>query len=95
MNRCAGGTSLAQVPALPATRLKGSCYYNMFRNCSKLKLSATQTGEYTVAYRIPTTGTGTTVGQALSYMFSGTGGTFTEDPVINKTYYLSNTNTVV
>ena len=90
-----GCTSLTQAPALPATTLANSCYYIMFYGCTGLKLSATQTGEYTVEYRIPTTGTGTTATDALTSMFASTGGTFTGTPEINKTYYLSNTNTVV
>ena len=88
-------TSLTQVPALPATTLKNYCYRSMFQGCSKIKLSSTQTGEYTIVYRIPTTGTGTTSAHALMYMFISTGGTFTESPEINTTYYLSNTNTIV
>ena len=60
-----------------------------------LKLSSTRTGEYTIAYRIPSSGTGTTATSALANMFTSTGGTFTETPEINTTYYLSNTNTVV
>ena len=88
-------TSLTQAPALPATTLAIGCYANMFNNCTSLKLSTTQTGEYTVAYRIPTTGTGRTATSALNDMFTGTGGTFTGTPEINKTYYLSNTNTIV
>ena len=87
--------SLAQAPALPATTLANGCYYGMFEGCTGLKLSTTQTGEYTVEYRIPTTGTGTTATGALTSMFNGTGGTFTGEPEINKTYYLSNTNTIV
>ena len=67
----------------------------MFDGCTRLKLSTTQTGEYTIAYRIPTTGTGTTATDALTDMFRNTGGTFTGAPAINTTYYLSNTNTVV
>ena len=88
-------TSLTQVPALPATVLADNCYDSMFYNCTGLKLSTTQTGEYTVAYRIPITGTGTTATNALINMFTSTGGTFTGTPEINTTYYLSNTNTVV
>ena len=88
-------TSLTQVPALPATVLAPSCYDGMFQNCTGLKLSTTQTGEYTVAYRIPITGTGTTATDALIGMFASTGGTFTGTPEVNTTYYLSNTNTVV
>ena len=90
-----GCSALTQAPALPATTLAGSCYNGMFRGCTSLKLSTTQTGEYTVAYRIPTTGTGTTAGSALNDMFTSTGGTFKGAPEINTTYYLSNTNTVV
>ena len=88
-------TSLTQIPALPATKLANNCYQSMFFGCTSLKLSSTQTGEYTIAYRIPTTGTGTTATDALTDMFTNTGGTFTGAPVINTTYYLSNTNTVV
>ena len=87
--------SLAQVPALSATKLKNYCYRYMFQNCTSLKLSSTQTDEYTQEYRIPSSGTGTTATNALTYMFISTGGTFTGSPAINTTYYLSNTNTVV
>ena len=90
-----GCTSLTQAPALPATTLTNYCYNSMFRGCTKIKVSSTQTGEYTIAYRIPTTETGTTATSALSNMFSSTGGTFTGTPEINTTYYLSNTNTVI
>ena len=90
-----GCTSLTQAPTLPATTLKNYCYQYMFRGCTKIKVSSTQTGEYTIAYRIPTTETGTTATSALSNMFSSTGGTFTGTPEINTTYYLSNTNTVI
>ena len=89
-------TSLTQIPALPATTLAEYCYYVMFDGCTSLKLSSTQTGEYTVAYRIPSSGTGTTASSLdLNIMFRSTGGTFKGTPKINTTYYLSNTNTVV
>ena len=88
-------TSLTQVPALSATKLKNYCYRYMFQGCSKIKLSSTQTDEYTQEYRIPSSGTGTTATNALTYMFISTGGTFTGSPAINTTYYLSNTNTIV
>ena len=90
-----GCTSLTQAPALPATKLAPYCYYCMFHGCTSLKLSTTQTGEYTVAYRIPITGTGTNAESALSNIFAGTGGTFKGSLKINTTYYLSNTNIVV
>lgn len=81
-------TNLTQAPALPATTLADKCYNWMFYGCTSIKLSTTQTGGYTKAYRIPTSGTGTTATDALSYMFTGTGGTFTGTPTINTTYYL-------
>ena len=89
-------TSLITVPALPATTLADYCYYGMFWDCYRIKLSTTQTGEYTLAYRIPTTGNGTTATNALSHMFTNTGGTFKDGvPALNTTYYLSNTNSIV
>ena len=89
-------TSLITVPALPATTLANQCYYGMFWYCSSIKLSNTKTGEYTLAYRIPTTGNGNNANKTLDYMFTNTGGTFKDGkPALNKTYYLSNTNTIV
>ena len=90
-----GCTSLTQVPALPATTLANRCYYGMFHGCTNLKLSSTQTGEYTQEYRIPSSGEGITATGALSSMFMSTGGTFTETPAVNTTYYLSSDNMVV
>ena len=97
---CYGGmfydcTALTTAPELPATTLARSCYRGMFYGCKKIKLSTTQTGEYQTAYRIPTSGTGTTANYALTSMFYNTGGTFKGTPSINTTYYLSTSNTVV
>ena len=86
---------LTHIPALPATTLTSGCYGQMFQNCTSLKLSSTQTGEYTQEYRIPSSGNGVTVSSALSGMFTSTGGTFTGTPTINRTYYLSSDNIVV
>lgn len=90
-----GCTALTTVPALPATTLAHFCCASMFYGCTKIKLSTTQTGEYQTAYRIPTTGTGTTANYPLMDMFKNTGGTFKGTPSINTTYYLSTSNTVV
>ena len=87
--------NLTQVPALPAKTLKSYCYYGMFKGCTGIKLSSTNTGEYTVAYRIPSSETGTTATNALVNMFSSTGGTFTGTPAINTVYYLSSNNMIV
>lgn len=88
-------TSLAQAPALPATTLATKSYYRMFSGCTSLKLSSSKTDEYMQEYRIPSSGTGTTATDALTNMFTSTGGTFTGTPEINTTYYLSSDNMVV
>lgn len=87
-------TSLTAIPMLPATTLLLNCYDYMFYGCEKIKLSSTKTGTYTKAYRIPYSGTATnSIG--LSYTFMNTGGTFTDNPAINTTYYLDSSNTIV
>jgi hypothetical protein len=83
-------TSLTTAPSLPATTLANSCYYNMFSNCTGLKVSATKTGSYQYAWRIPTSGTGKTASSWNGNMLKNTGGTFTYDPTINTTYYVEN-----
>lgn len=90
-----GCTSLTQAPALPATALADHCYQSMFHNCTSLKLSSTKTDEYTQEYRIPSSGNGTTATDALTNMFTSTGGTFTGTPEINTIYYLSPDNMIV
>ena len=85
-----GCTSLTTLPALPATTLDQGCYDGMFDGCTGIKLSTTNTGEYITSYRIPVSGTGTTAKDALTDMFTNTGGTFTGTPTINTTYYTSN-----
>ena len=44
---------------------------------------------------MPSSGTGTTATNALTHMFTSTGGTFTGTPEINTTYYLSTDNVIV
>ena len=84
-------TNLTTAPKLPATTLADYCYSSMLQGCSKIKISTTMTGIYDTAYRVPTTGTGTTTTNALTNMFTATGGTFTGTPTINTTYYTENT----
>ena len=90
-----GCTGLTQAPALPATTLAEECYATMFYGCTSLKLCPVKGGEYTIAYRIPSSGTGTTATNALAEMFTNTGGMFTGAPAINTTYYLSSGNMIV
>ena len=86
-----GCSSLTQAPELPATSLVTlvtNCYDKMFYGCRSIKLSSTQTGEYTQEY---------IVGYTSNYaylMFYGTGGTFTGTPD-KGTYYLSTDNMIV
>ena len=80
--------SLTTAPELPATTLERNCYNAMFAGCSSIKLSETQTAEYSIPYRVPSGGDGTTATDALRNMFAVTGGTFAGTPEIKKTYYL-------
>ena len=83
-----GCTRLTTAPELPATTLVRNCYNRMFYGCSSIKLSETQTDEYSIPYRVPSDGNGTTASSYdLNNMFAGTGGTFTGTPEINKIYY--------
>ena len=90
-----GCASLTQAPELSATTLVEGCYIGMFTGCTSLKLCPVKGGEYTIAYRIPSSGTGTAATDALADMFTGTGGMFTGAPAINTTYYLSSGNMIV
>ena len=83
-------TGIKFIPKLPSEVLQPYCYYNMLSGCTGIKLSTTRVGEYQTAYRIPSSGTGTTATNALNNMFTNTGGTFTGTPSINTTYYTSN-----
>lgn len=83
--------SLETIPALYSLTLSNTCYQYMFNGCSKIKISATQTGDYQNEYRIPHTGEGTAGTNSMQGMFTSTGGTFMGNPTINTTYYTSNT----
>lgn len=83
-----GCTSLITIPELPATTLTAECYCGMFCRCSALKLSTIKTDEYTIPYRIPTSGSGIIDNDSLYIMFYNTGGTFANTPEINTIYYL-------
>jgi hypothetical protein len=82
--------SIETLPELPATTLEEDCYSWMFCDCGRIRISSTQSDEYSNAYRIPTSGTGTTATGALYAMFGRTGGTVTGTPEINTTYYTAN-----
>lgn len=72
--------NLTTVPELPAATLVTYCYYNMFYGCTKLKINASSGNKiFTCPSSIPS--------QAVSNMFSGTGGTFKGTPTAGNTYY--------
>lgn len=82
--------SLTMAPELPATTLASYCYAGMFYGCTSFKVSTGSYGTNKYAWRIPTSETGTTATGWNSVMLHGTGGSFTSDPTINKTYYVEN-----
>lgn len=90
-----GCSSLTYLPRLYITTMRASIYNEMFRNCSSLKLSATQTWDYTQPYRIPDSWTWTTASSWNAYMFSGTWWTWAAPPTIDTTYYVHKDNTIV
>lgn len=85
-----GCINLITIPELPAITLATYCYSNMFHGCESIKLSETQTDEYTTEYRIPSRGAGTNMDFGSMGMFNNTGGTFTSLVKINTTYYTAN-----
>ena len=73
--------NLTSAPSLPATTLADSCYKWMFYDCSKLKVN--QNGSGTKIFTCPST-SGLT--DPVIWMFSNTGGTFTDTPTQGNTY---------
>lgn len=91
-------TSLISIPQLLATTLPAECYHGMFIYCTSIKLSLTKTDSYTQKYCIPFDNSTviSTGSQALSGMFTQTGGTFSQvDPTINTYYYLDESCSIV
>ena len=80
-------TNLTTAPKLWATELAPYCYKSMFEGCSSIKLSEARIDKYRIPYIVSSNGNGTADSYA-SYMFYGTGGTFTGTPELNKTYYM-------
>jgi len=77
-----GCTGLTRLPELPATQLANNCYEEMFKDCTGITLYAEGTA--------PTWGIPAGANPAADWntgMLAGTGGTFTGNPVIGRTYY--------
>ena len=56
-NMFEGCTSLQTLPKIYLTKLANYCMNGMFYKCSKLFISTTKTGEYTIPWRFPAVGT--------------------------------------
>lgn len=85
-----GCTNLEEIPLprVPAIFANNYIFKDMFRNCSKIKMSETQTDEYVNEFTFSNPNPATLSGNATD-MFTGTGGTFTGTPT-QLTYYTSN-----
>lgn len=86
-NMFANCENLVNIPSLPATTLPSYSYFAMFYNCPKVKPATTQSEDYPIPYRIPTTGTGTAQHKSMTNMFSKSS-EGSVDYSINTTYYL-------
>ena len=75
-------TSLTTAPSLPATTLADGCYEGMFIYCDNLKVN--ENGSGNKIFTCPSTSGLTT---PVSYMFDGTGGSFTGTPTTGNSYY--------
>ena len=85
-----GDGSLEVLPAIYATVFNDYACFNMLNSQALIKISSTQTGDYQTPYRVPIDGTGSVGTDSLTNYFNGTGGTYTDAPVVNTTYYTSN-----
>ena len=74
-------SNLTTAPELPATTLANSCYMWMFYDCSKLKVN--QNGAGNKIFTCPST---SGITDPVIWMFSYTGGTFTDTPTTGNTY---------
>jgi hypothetical protein len=76
-------TSLTRLPTLPGTNLTASCYRHMFAGCSDIKVYSAGSG---MEWSIPAEAIAV-ADDWNELMLDGTGGTFTDNPVIGATYY--------
>lgn len=84
-----GCKHLTSITTLPATTIPDDAYYSMFAD-SNVKASATQTTECKYAYRVPTSGTGSTASKSLTDMFTDASDTTKKfTPSVNTTFYIN------
>lgn len=85
------GSGIKKPPELPSIEaLPDYCYLAMFQQCQNIKLSETQTGNYLWRYKVPSeyVSSPTSGTDSVTRMFLDTGGTFTDDPTLGKSYYM-------
>ena len=80
-----GCSNLTSAPKLPAATLLESCYHEMFDSCTNLKVNENGVGNE--IFTCPST---SGLNYSVSYMFYGTGGSFTGTPTEGNTYYCDN-----
>lgn len=82
INMFKGCTSLTRAPEILAKSLSSQCFWTMFYGCSALKVN--ENGVGTKIFTAPVDSTTQT--NAMTNMFTGTGGTFTGTPTAGNTY---------
>jgi hypothetical protein len=88
---CKKLVNLPQIICTSASATAQNALASMFRGCSLIKLSTTESSTYDKKFIIkpePSSATSTTA--TFSDMFTGTGGSFTGSASYNTTYYTSN-----
>ncbi len=81
-----GCTSLKKLPSINFEATNDRILYWMFANCTGIKISETQTADYSLPFNLGTTDTSVS-SEFAQDMFIGTGGTFTGSPEYGVTYY--------
>ncbi len=81
-----GCTSLKKLPSINFETANNCILSNMFANCTGIKISETQTADYSLPFNLGTTDTSVS-SEFAQDMFIGTGGTFTGSPEYGVTYY--------
>lgn len=90
-------TNLLCPPNLPSTKLGGYCYEAMFYGCTSMVVNTEPSEGYSRKWRVPTTGTATTMDshEPMCLAFTNTAGTAIDTLDVNTPYYIKDDSTVV
>ena len=80
-------TNMTRLPKIKSLVFPAYCCAAMFADCSNIVISNVLTQYTPYSYRIPDTGTGTVTGNNPFYQMAAT--TFSSDPTVNTTYYVT------